>query len=75
MLIKLSEAKLNKEYVVVSVLGVDNISTRLKELGFVKNTKLRITHSSLLNSTKIVNLRGYFLCMKNSALNKVLVSG
>lgn len=75
MLIKLSEAKIKKEYSVVSILGADNISIRLKELGFVSGTKLMVTHTSILGGTKIINIRGYYLCMKNSVLTKVLVNG
>lgn len=73
-MLKLSEAKLNKCYKVVSVLGSDNVSVRLKELGFIKNTQLVLTHSSIFGATKIVNIRGYYLCLKKSALNKVLIS-
>ena len=73
MVIKLSEGKLNTEYCVVSVLGTDNVSMRIKELGFTKNTKIMITHFSMLGGTAIVKIRGYFLCLKKSALSKVLV--
>ena len=73
MVLKLSEAVLNKTYKVVSVLGDDNISTRLKELGFIKDTQVILTHSSILGGTKIANIRGYYLCLKKSALLKVLV--
>ncbi len=74
MVIKLNQAKKNKEYKVVSVLGLNNISVRLKELGFVKNTIVKITHLSIFGGTAIVNIRGYFLCIKKNVLSKVLVS-
>ena len=74
MVIKLSQGKEKTNYKVVSVLGADNISIRLKELGFVKNTNVFIQKFSLANKSAIVCIRGYFLCIKNNALAKVLVT-
>ena len=42
MVIKLNQAIAKKPYIIESVLGTDNISIRLKEMGFVKGTKIFI---------------------------------
>ena len=74
MVIKLSQATEKQNYKIVSVLGSDKLSIRLKELGFVKNTKLFITNFSMAKKCAIVCIRGYHLCLKNNALAKVLVT-
>ena len=73
MVIKLSQAIEKKPYVIESVLGSDNVSIRLKELGFVKGTKLFVNCYSAKQKSALVCLRGYCLCLKNTALAKVLV--
>ena len=73
MVIKLSQCVEKKKYVIESVLGSDNISVRLKELGFVKGTQLSINCFSAKKRSALVCIRGYCLCIKNTALAKVLV--
>lgn len=74
MVIKLNQAKQKQIYKVVTVLGSDSLSVRLKELGIVKDTKLSITSFSIAKKCAVISVRGYYLCLKNNALAKVIVT-
>ncbi len=73
MVIKLSQAIEKKPYIIESVLGTDNISVRLKELGFIKGTIVNVNCFSAKKKSALVCIRGYCLCIKSTALSKVLV--
>lgn len=73
MVIKLSQAVEKKTYVIESILGADEITKRLKEMGFVKGTNVFVNCFSAKQKSALVCLRGYCLCLKNTALAKVLV--
>ena len=73
MVIKLSQAIEKKPYIIECVLGSDEITKRLKELGFVKGTKVFVDCFSAKKKSALVCLRGYCICLKNTAIAKVLV--
>ncbi len=69
----LVNADLNVEYSVVSVSGVDKMALRIKELGFVSGTKVKVVNKSVLKHCAVVLVRDCFVALRENAIAKIMV--
>lgn len=59
---------------IVNVAGNLKIRTRLLELGFTKGTLVRILNISSLKKSFLLEIRGYILALRNSAVKLIDVT-
>lgn len=72
--ISLDRLKVGDTGYIVNVSGNLKIKTRLLELGFTKGTLIRILNISSLKNSFLVELRGYILALRNSAVKLIEVT-
>ena len=58
---------------VTSVNGNIKVKTRLLELGFTKGTLVRILNVSSLRKSYLLEIRGYILALRNTAVKLIEV--
>ncbi len=59
---------------IVNITGNLKIRTRLLELGFTKGTLVRILNISSLKKSFLLEIRGYILALRNSAVKLIDVT-
>lgn len=70
---KLSEIPLNKEVKIVNLLGEGKHWFRLKEMGLIPGTIVKIVKTTPLNDPLIIYVRGYELSLRRIELEQIMV--
>ena len=70
---KLCEIKVNQTAKVLEVDGDVYIKRRLLELGFTKNTEVKMLSISPLKNSFLIAIRGYSLALRKNSLELVSV--
>jgi ferrous iron transport protein A len=69
----LSELAPGASAVVAGVEGHDPIAMRLRDLGFVPETPVRVLRRAPLGDPTLYELRGYRLCLRRSEARRIAV--
>ena len=57
------------------VLNDQKLKRRLLELGFVKNTKIKVTNFSILNDVVLIEIMGYVISLRQRIASKIVLKG
>ena len=69
----LSQLKIGQSAYVVGITGNLKVKTSLMELGFSKGTLVRILNISSLKKSFLIEIRGFVLALRESAVNMIEV--
>ncbi len=72
-LLKLSELACGEAGYITKIEGNLKLRTRLLELGFTKGTLVRILNISSLKKSFLVEVRGYILALRSTAVSLIEV--
>lgn len=67
---KLTDAKLGET---VKIVGMQNLSVRLAELGLTQNTLVRVVRTAPLGDPLEIEVRGYLLCIRKQTAEQIQV--
>lgn len=70
----LSDLNKNQAGYITKINGNLKIRTRLLELGFTKGTLVRILNISSLKKSFLLEIRGYILALRNTAVSLIEVT-
>lgn len=67
---KLTDAELGET---VKIVGMQNLSVRLAELGLTQNTLVRVVRTAPLGDPLEIEVRGYLLCIRKQTAEQIQV--
>ena len=67
---KLTDAELGET---VKIVGMQNLSVRLAELGLTTNTLVRVVRTAPLGDPLEIEVRGYLLCIRKQTAEQIQV--
>ena len=72
-IVNLTELKENEICEIVKIDGIMALKRRLLELGFVDNTRIKIINISPLKNSYLLEIRGYIIALRKSAVKNIYV--
>lgn len=69
----LSQLNENQQGEIVCINGIMPLKRRLLELGFVKGTIVKVINISPLKNSYLLQIRGYLLALRKSAVNNIVI--